>query len=127
MGAAAFPLTDDIVAFRNQVCRAPEIQIGESIAEISHERLDIGMTAARLMQGVLQQHVRRGDLIDDLEIAGLPPEMGEPGSNDVLVVFLHIAREVRTFEQLFFSFSRHGHILDGFAKTSSTSSITPEK
>jgi len=115
MSAAAFPLTDDIIAFRNEVGRAPEIQIGKGIAEIGHERLDTCMTAARLMEGILQQHVRRGDLVDDLEIAGLPPEMGKPGPNDVLVVFLLIAGEVWTSEQLFFSYCRHAHILDGFA------------
>jgi hypothetical protein len=32
--------------------------------EIGHERLDVFMTTVRLVQRVLEQHVRRGDLID---------------------------------------------------------------
>src|SRR5262249_41038059 len=50
---AAFPLTDDIVAFCNQIRRAPEIEIRECSAEISHECLDVVTAAARLVQGIL--------------------------------------------------------------------------
>jgi hypothetical protein len=38
------------------------------------------------MQGVLQNHIRRGKLIDDIEVAGLAPEIGEPAAYDCLVV-----------------------------------------
>src|SRR6516165_2705983 len=127
MGTTPFPLTDDIVAFRNQVSRAPEIQIGKGPTEIGHERLDIGMTAARLMEGILQQHPWRGDLIDNFEIAGLPPEMSEPGNNDVLVIVLPVVGNVRALEQLFLLFCRHVYILDGFSRTSPTSSMTAPK
>src|ERR1700730_10009146 len=41
MRAAAFPLSDDIVALGDQVRRAPEIEIGECGAEIGHKRLDV--------------------------------------------------------------------------------------
>ena len=46
-------------------------EIGECSAEIGHECLDIATAAARLVQGILQEHVGRGELVDDAEIAGL--------------------------------------------------------
>ena len=90
---AAFPLADDIVAFCDQIRRAPEVEIGECSAEIGHERLDVVTAAARLVQGILQEHVGRGELIDDGEIAGLAPEFGEPPADNGLVVlcFAHPA------------------------------------
>ena len=86
--AAAFPLADDVVALGDQVRRAPEIEIGERGPEVGHEGLDVFAAAARLMQRVFQQHVRRGDLIDDRQIDVLAPEVGEPAADDGLVVFL---------------------------------------
>jgi hypothetical protein len=53
MSAATLPLTDDIVTFRNQIGCAPEVQIRKRIAEVGHERLDIDMTATRLVKRVL--------------------------------------------------------------------------
>ena len=49
MGAATFPLTDDVVALSDQVCGAPEIEVGERRSEIAHERPDVlhGRGAAR--------------------------------------------------------------------------------
>src|SRR6201992_1300693 len=82
------PLTNDVVAFGDQICRAKEIEIGECGAEIGHERLDVVATAAGFMQRVLEQHVRRGDLIDDSEIDALAPEFGKPATDNSLVVFL---------------------------------------
>src|SRR4029077_6804522 len=41
MGAATFPLADDVVALGYEVGRAPEVQIGERGAEIGHEGLDV--------------------------------------------------------------------------------------
>jgi hypothetical protein len=38
------------------------------------------------MQRVLQQHVRRCDFVNDSEIAGLAPKIGEPAAYDGLVV-----------------------------------------
>jgi hypothetical protein len=52
--------------------------------EIGHERLDVFMTTVRLVQRVLEQHVRRGDLIDDAEVALLTPETPEPAAYDRL-------------------------------------------
>src|SRR6266536_3117082 len=82
----AFPLADDIVAFCDQISRAPEAEIGECSAEIGHECLDVVTAAARLVQGILHEHVGRGELIDDAEIAGLAPELGEPSADNGLVV-----------------------------------------
>src|SRR5215470_11465123 len=89
---AAFPLADDIVAFRDQIRRAPEVEIGECSAEIGHECLDVVTAAPWLVQGILQEHVGRGELIDDAEIAGLAPELGEPLTDNSLVVlcFAHL-------------------------------------
>ena len=87
MGAATFPLTDDVVALGDQIGRAPEIEIGERGAEVGHERLDVVAAAAGLVQRIFQQHVGRGDLVDDREIDVLAPEFGEPAADDGLVVF----------------------------------------
>jgi hypothetical protein len=89
---AAFPLADDIVAFCDQIRHTPEVEIGECCAKIGHECLDVVRAAARLVQRILQEHVRRGELIDDAEIAGLSPELGEPPANDGLVIlcFAHL-------------------------------------
>jgi hypothetical protein len=87
MCAAAFPLPDDIIAFGDQVRGAPEIEVWESPAEVRHEGLDVFATAARLVEGILQQHVRRGDVVDDSEVALLAPKVGEPSADNGLVVF----------------------------------------
>ena len=67
MRAAAFPLADDIVAFGDQVRGAPEVEIRERRTEIGHERLDVVTATARFVQGILQEHVGRGDFVDDAE------------------------------------------------------------
>jgi hypothetical protein len=36
----------------------------------------------------LQKHVGRGEFIDNTELAGFAPEVGEPAANDGLVIFL---------------------------------------
>jgi hypothetical protein len=71
---AAFPLADDIVAFCDQFRRTPEFEIGERSAEIGHECLDVVTAAARLVQGILQEHIWRGEFVDNAEIAGLAPD-----------------------------------------------------
>src|SRR5262245_53135932 len=86
MGAATLPLTDDVVALGDQIRRAPEIEIGECGTEIGHERLDVGTAAARFMQRVFEQHVRRGNLVDDGKIDLLAPELGKPAADDGLVI-----------------------------------------
>lgn len=48
--AAAFPAADDIVALRNEVGCAPEIEIGERFAKAGHKCLDILAAATRRMQ-----------------------------------------------------------------------------
>src|SRR5689334_24147588 len=86
MRSASGPPADDIVAFGNQVGCTPEVEIRERLSEVGHERLDVIATAAGFVQRILQQHVGRGQFIDDAEIAGLAPEMREPPTDDGLVV-----------------------------------------
>src|SRR4051812_10356422 len=88
MGAAALPLADDVITLGDQVGGAPELEIGERLAEAGHERLDVVAAPARLVKRVSEQHVRRRDGVDDREIAGLTPELGEPSTDDRLVVAL---------------------------------------
>jgi hypothetical protein len=38
---------------------------------MSHERLDVIATTAWFVQRILQEHVGRGELVDDGELAGL--------------------------------------------------------
>src|SRR5262249_33510113 len=83
--AATFPLPDDVVALGDQIRRAPEIEIGECGTEIGHERPDVGTAAARFMQRVFEQHVRRGNLVDDGKIDILAPELGKPAADNGLV------------------------------------------
>jgi hypothetical protein len=49
-----------------------------------HESLDVFPSPTRLVQGVLKEHLRRGELVDDSEIARLAPELGEPAADDGL-------------------------------------------
>jgi len=93
MGAAALPLADDLIALGDQVGRAPEVQVGEGGPEIAHEGLDVVAAAAGLVQRVLQQHVRCGDLVDDREIGVPAPELGEPAADDGLVVRFRAHRD----------------------------------
>src|ERR1700735_3119109 len=88
MCAAAFPLSDDVRAFGDQIRDTPEIEVWEGPAEVAHEGLDVIATAARLVERILQQHVRCGDVVDDSEVALLAPKVGEPSADYVLVVFL---------------------------------------
>src|SRR6266436_146355 len=85
--AAAFPLADDIVAFGDQVGGAPELEVRKGCTEVGHEGLDVFTAAARFVERVLQQHVRRGDVVDDGQITLLTPEFGEPADDGGLVVF----------------------------------------
>ncbi len=64
----------------------PEVEIRKGLAKIGHERLDVFTATARRMKRVLQQHVGSSNLVEDLEITCLAPEMGEPTAYDGLVV-----------------------------------------
>src|SRR5215469_14533961 len=88
VAAAALPLADNVIAFSDEVGRAPELQVGERSAEIGHEGLDIFAAFAGLMQRVFQQHVRRRNLLDHPQIAGFTPKFSEPAADDSLVVIL---------------------------------------
>jgi hypothetical protein len=41
------------------------------------------------VQRILQQHVRRRELVDNRKVAGLAPELGEPAADDGLVVVFY--------------------------------------
>jgi len=86
MRAATFPLTNDIVTLRNQVGRAPEIEVRERPAELSLERLNVLAATARFVERILQQHLRCCQFVHDGEVADLTPKVGEPPANDGLVV-----------------------------------------
>jgi hypothetical protein len=86
--AAAHPLADDVIAFGDQVRGATEGEIGKRAPEIGHEGLDVGTAAAWLMQRELQEHIGRGEFIDDGEIALLTPEAGEPAADNGFVIAL---------------------------------------
>jgi hypothetical protein len=66
----------------------PEVEIGERRSEIGHEGLDVITTLSRFMQRILQQHVRRCNLVHHAQIAGLVPEVGEPTADNGLAVIL---------------------------------------
>ena len=74
-----------MVALRDEIGGTPEIEIGKGLAEMRHESLDVFPSPTRLVQGVLKEHIRRGELVDDSEIARLTPELGEPAADDGLV------------------------------------------
>src|SRR6185437_11216347 len=75
---AAFPAADHVVALGNEISRAPEVEVRKRFAEISHESLDVRIALAWCMQGILQEHARSGELVNDVEIAGLTPEVRKP-------------------------------------------------
>src|SRR6516165_4832784 len=86
MGAATFPLPDDVIALGDKVGRAPELEVRERGAEIHHEIPHVLATPTRRMQRILEQHVGRGEFVDDLWVPGVTPESVEPASDDGLVV-----------------------------------------
>src|ERR1700722_17430427 len=48
--ATALPLPDDVIAFGDEIGRAPEVQIGEGRAKVGHESLDVIAALPRVMQ-----------------------------------------------------------------------------
>src|SRR6185503_17654558 len=86
--AAAFPASDDIIAFGDQVRGAPEVEIRKRLAKVLHERLDVGAVATRRVQRVLQQYVGSSEFVDDGRVVLFVPEMREPAADDRLVVIL---------------------------------------
>jgi hypothetical protein len=87
MRSAAFSSTDDVVAFRDEIRSAPEVEIGERFPKVRHECLDVFTATARFVQRILQEHVGRSEFIDNSEIASLAPKIREPPANNGLVVF----------------------------------------
>src|SRR6202022_4685765 len=87
MRSAALPAADDVVTFRDKIRSAPEVQIRERLSEVRHERLDVFPATARFVERILQEHVRRGEFIDNSEVASLAPEIREPPADNGLVIF----------------------------------------
>src|SRR5262245_18940062 len=50
--STAFPLSDDVVPFGDQVRSAPELEIGEGGTEVGHEGLDVFPAFARFVERV---------------------------------------------------------------------------
>jgi hypothetical protein len=48
--ATAFPTSDHVVTFGNQVGSAPEVEIRKRPAKVGHECLDVGMPPPRLVE-----------------------------------------------------------------------------
>src|SRR5580693_7044086 len=65
MGTSTVPLPDDVIALGDKIRGSPEIKIRECLAEVGHEGLDVRVAPARLVKRILQEHVGRGDLIDN--------------------------------------------------------------
>jgi len=86
LGAAADPLTHDIVALGDQVSGAFERQVRERRPELRGERAHLLAVAARCVQRVLETDVGCSELVDDCGVEVRAPELGEPASDDGLVL-----------------------------------------
>src|ERR1700738_999680 len=58
MRSAAFPSTDDVVVFRDEIRSAPEVEIGERLPKVRHKRLDVFTAPARLVERIPDAQVR---------------------------------------------------------------------
>jgi hypothetical protein len=86
---ATDPTTNDIVAFSDEICRSAEAEVWERGSEIRHERLDVRMSATGLVQRILQEHVRCGELVNDAEVACGSPEASEPTTYDGFILLFY--------------------------------------
>src|SRR6516162_1767436 len=86
VGAATFPSTDDVIALGDEIGRTPKLEVRERGAEIHHEIPHVLATPTWRMQRILEQHVGRGEFVDDVWVPGVTPEAVEPASDDGLVV-----------------------------------------
>src|SRR5690349_2491804 len=84
--AAAVPAADDVVTFCDEICSAPEVEIGEGFAEIGHEGLDVFPSTTRFVQRILEEHVRCSKLVNNSRIKRFTPELREPATNDGFVL-----------------------------------------
>jgi hypothetical protein len=64
---------------------AQKLRSGNASRNPADEGLDVLLAAARFVERVMLQHIRRCQIVDDAEIAGLAPELGKPVADDVLV------------------------------------------
>jgi hypothetical protein len=86
VGATTFPTANDVIALGDEIGSAPEFEVWEGGAETHHEVPHILLTPALRMQRILEQHVGRGEFVDDLRVPRVTPEPVEPASDDGLVV-----------------------------------------
>jgi hypothetical protein len=63
------------------------LRSGNAFPKVRHERLDVFAATARFVERILQEYVRRGEFIDNSEVASLAPKIREPPANNGLVVF----------------------------------------
>ncbi|MGY3064675.1 hypothetical protein ACVWZD_008997 [Streptomyces sp. TE3672] len=70
-----------------QVRGAPEGEVRERGAEVGREGAHLLSAAHGLVQRVLEPDVRGGELVDDVGVEGVAPELGEPPADDGLVLF----------------------------------------
>jgi len=84
--AATLPTADYIVPLGDEISSAPEVEIRERFVEIGHECLDVLAATVRLVQRGAQKHVGSSKFVDDVEVTGLAPEIGELAAYDGLVV-----------------------------------------
>src|SRR3984957_21024781 len=61
MRSAAFPSADDVVAFRDEIRAAPEVEVGGRFPKARHERLDAFTATSRFVERILQEHVGRSE------------------------------------------------------------------
>jgi hypothetical protein len=80
-----FPPTDDIISLGDEIGSAPELEVRKGGAEIEHEIPHFFATPTRSVQRILEQHVRGGELVNDLWVPRISPEPLEPASNEGLV------------------------------------------
>src|SRR5215813_11163531 len=88
MCAAPFPAADDIIALGDEVRRTPELEIRECLPKLRHELLHVLTTAPRRMQRILQENVRRAELVDNTGVPRIAPKLREPSSDDGFVLLL---------------------------------------
>src|SRR5262245_54886613 len=94
MRAASFPAADDIIAFGDEIRHAPELEVRECSAEFGHEFLHVLATAPRRMQRILQENVRRAELVDNAGVPGIAPKLREPSRDDGFVFLFLRHREL---------------------------------
>jgi hypothetical protein len=85
MRTTALPASDYIITLGNEVGSAVKVEVRKSFSEARHESLNVILTVPRTMQWIFQEHVRRSEFVNDIEIACFTPEICEPPAYDGFV------------------------------------------